>query len=679
MLNHLSFKSKLVLMLLIVSLFSALVVSVLGWRSSRIALTSTVFDNMTALRRGKADQIETYFRNLRYTVEVLSENDMVVEAMVRFNRSFNHLEAYYTYDFFPKLFANLPGQADYALYRPENQAGLYLQHLYIVTNRFEDGEKHLLDQAEDGSDYSKTHAYYHPRLRNLVRRLGFNDLALVNFETGDIVYTVSKQTDFASNLDYGPYRRSNQAAALELVRSNTERGTTQLVDFDFYRPGYGTPAAFWAAPLYNGKHLVGAMLVQISIDAINEIMNSDQQWAQVGLGTTGETYLAGADLMMRSDSRFRLEDPAGYDTLLAELGIPERTIQMIRNFDTTILLQRIDTAAVRSAQQNKDGTEMILDYRRVPVLSSYQPLVVEGLQWSLMAEMDQDEAMEPIYNFQRQLLISNVLMFAFLAFMAVGIAYIFTKPLNLLIKGVRQINQGAEGVEIKLNSRDEFGELATMVNDLQLKLRMQAQRLTESQENTQRLLLNLMPDAVAQRIERGDVQSIEEVQQATLFVAKIVNLEILSEHKDAEEIIEIVEDISIHFDQIAAQHSVEKIIAPDQRYIGFCGLSTPHFDHSRRVLEFTLGAQQAIERLNSRYEMNLNLRIGVHAGSLTGGIVTAQEMVYTLWGETISTAAHLQEHAAPNTILVSQSIYQQQVDQFSFKRHSEGWLLVISG
>jgi len=64
MLNHLSFKSKLVLMLLIVSLFSALVVSVLGWRSSRIALTSTVFDNMTALRRGKADQIETYFRNL---------------------------------------------------------------------------------------------------------------------------------------------------------------------------------------------------------------------------------------------------------------------------------------------------------------------------------------------------------------------------------------------------------------------------------------------------------------------------------------------------------------------------------------------------------------------------------------------------------------------------------------
>jgi len=608
---------------------------------------------------------------------------------VRFNRSFNQLEnrailpqldtdleAYYTHDFFPKLFANLPGQADYALYRPQNQAGLYLQHLYIVSNRFEDGEKQLLDQADDSSEYNETHAYYHPRLRNLVRRLGFNDLALVNFETGDIVYTVSKQTDFASNLDNGPYRRSNQAAALELVRSNTERGTTQLVDFDFYRPGYGTPAAFWAAPLYNGKHLVGAMLVQISIDAINEIMTSDQQWAQVGLGTTGETYLAGADLMMRSDSRFRLEDPNGYDTLLAGLGIPERTIQMTRNFDTTILLQRIDTAAVRAAQQNQEGTEVILDYRRVPVLSSYQPLVVEGLQWSLMAEMDQDEAMEPIYSFQRQLLISNVLMFAFLAFIAAGIAYFFTKPLNQLLKGARQLNQGAEDVEINASSRDEFGELATILNDLQSRFRQQTEALTESREDTQRLLLNVMPDAVAERIERGESQNIEEVQQATLFVAKVTNLEALDNEKDADAIIEIVEDINILFDQIGAQHNVEKIISPDQRYIGFCGLSTAHIDHSRRVLEFALGAQQAIERLNSRYEMNLSLRMGIHTGSLTGGLVTAQETVYTLWGETISTAARLQEKAEPSQILVSQSIYQNLGDQFNFKHNSEGWLLV---
>jgi len=62
MLNRLSVKSKLVLMLLIISLLSALVVSVLGWRNNRVALTGTIFDNMTALRRGKADQIETYFR-----------------------------------------------------------------------------------------------------------------------------------------------------------------------------------------------------------------------------------------------------------------------------------------------------------------------------------------------------------------------------------------------------------------------------------------------------------------------------------------------------------------------------------------------------------------------------------------------------------------------------------------
>ncbi|MEZ4734789.1 MAG: hypothetical protein R3E79_47460 [Caldilineaceae bacterium] len=212
MINRFSAKSQLMLLLLVVSLLSALLVGGLSWRSSRAVLSETVFANISSIRRSKAAQVEAHFRNMRYTLEILGENDMVVEAMVRFNRAFRQLEnrtvpeewdsaleAYYTSQFFPRLFATLPGQADYNLYRPQNQAGLYLQYHYMVANPFAIGEKMRLDTVDDETEYSKVHAYYHPRLRTIMRKFDFYDLFLVNIETGDIVYTVAKEVDYASS------------------------------------------------------------------------------------------------------------------------------------------------------------------------------------------------------------------------------------------------------------------------------------------------------------------------------------------------------------------------------------------------------------------------------------------------------------------------------------------------
>ena len=193
MLNRLSVKSKLVIIMLLVGLCSAFLVGYLGWSNSRDSLQASILNSSVTIRKEKAAQIEAYFRNLRNQVEILSQNDMVIEASVRFNRTFQQLqdevppeewdkalETYYTEQFFPKLFANLPGQAEYALYRPESQAGLYLQYQYIAANPHPEGEKFLLDKAADGSAYSETHAYYHPRLLEMVKKYGYDDLIIVN-------------------------------------------------------------------------------------------------------------------------------------------------------------------------------------------------------------------------------------------------------------------------------------------------------------------------------------------------------------------------------------------------------------------------------------------------------------------------------------------------------------------
>jgi hypothetical protein len=113
---------------------------------------------------------------------------------------------------------------------------------------------------------------------------------------------------------------------------------------------------------------------QLPVDKINDVMTGNKNWKQNGLGDSGETYLVGSDYLMRSASRFQIEDPEGHAKTLRSIGTDEKTVKKIKEFNTTILLQEVQTKAVKEALFGKQGTQVIDDYRNIPVLSSYAPL-----------------------------------------------------------------------------------------------------------------------------------------------------------------------------------------------------------------------------------------------------------------------------------------------------------------
>lgn len=685
MINRFSAKSQLMLLLLVVSLLSALLVGGLSWRSSRAVLSETVFANISSIRRSKAAQVEAHFRNMRYTLEILGENDMVVEAMVRFNRAFRQLEnrtvpeewdsaleAYYTSQFFPRLFATLPGQADYNLYRPQNQAGLYLQYHYMVANPFAIGEKMRLDTVDDETEYSKVHAYYHPRLRTIMRKFDFYDLFLVNIETGDIVYTVAKEVDYASSLDHGPFRRSNLADALALVRQNNERGVAQLIDFALYRPSYGTPAAFWAVPLYNGNHLVGVLMAQVSLEALNAIMTTNQRWAQVGLGATGEAYLVGGDRLLRTDVRPRIEDPVAYQERLADLGASADAIDLIRAFDTTVLLQEVASPAVAAALQNQQGTEFTTNYLRRPVLASYQPLPLEGLPWAMVVEMDADEVFAPIYRFQRSLLITIVFVIVVLAFLAIGIAHRFLRPVHRLMVGAHALRQAGETTDaalLQVNAANEWGELATAFSDLAQTIQQQSALLISKETENGQLLQNLLPGVAVQRLQQRETAVVDQVSQVTVCNAQLEGVATLTQ-KSGPEVATLLHDLFSDLDEAATRYDVEYLITPDQQIIAFCGLSTPHLDHSQRIVNFALTLQALVQQLETRHTIKITLHGGIHSGPMIGSVLYKPKIVYEVWGDSVATALELSGQGAPDRLLVSQTIYDQLHEQYCFQRLS---------
>lgn len=130
-------------------------------------------------------------------------------------------------------------------------------------------------------------------------------------------------------------------------------------------------------------------------------MTSSRNWESDGLGKSGETYLVGRDFLMRSLSRFLVEDPTKYAETLRSLGMDAAAINRIKQYDTSILQQPVRTEAATAALTGKAGTQIINDYRNIPVLSSYAPLRLEGLDWVILSEMDLAEAYAPIYLFER--------------------------------------------------------------------------------------------------------------------------------------------------------------------------------------------------------------------------------------------------------------------------------------
>ena len=467
--DQLSIKSKLILMLLLASGFSTLFTAALGYRRGQINLTDRVFNQLTSVRASKAYQIEAYFRNIQNHTQTLSEDLSIVAAIGEFNAAFKQLEkakvteakaktleSYYQKEFLPRLDKFHTGTPNLPAYLPSDGATSYLQANYIAANANPIGKKQRLVAATDGSAYSEVHRRYHPVFRNIVSRFGYYDMFLINPQ-GQIVYTVFKETDYGTNLETGPYKDSNLAQLVRQVIASKEKDFTQLADFAAYAPSYGMPASFIAAPIYNGSKLVGVLAFQMPVDEINRVMTGNQQWRQDGLGKSGETILVGNDKLMRSASRFFLENPTAFLAQLKSRGMKDAAIQRLRQYSTTILQQPVSTPAATKAIAGGSGTLNVVDYRGIPVLSSYAPLQIQGLDWVILSQMDLAEAYAPIYAFQRQILISVTLLILLITLLAMALAHLFVKPVQQLIESARRVSSGELTGIPELKSRDEFG------------------------------------------------------------------------------------------------------------------------------------------------------------------------------------------------------------------------------
>ncbi|MFZ4639292.1 MAG: adenylate/guanylate cyclase domain-containing protein [Nodosilinea sp.] len=666
-------------MLLAVSGLSTLITAYLGYRSGQINLTDRVFSQLTSVRASKAYQIETYFKTIRYHTQTLSENPAIVNAMTEFEAAYQDvgrlpsppqatasLTQYYQQVLLSRLAKVQEGTPFLQSYIPNIRQIYYLQYHYIAANAYPVGQKHRLNQAQDGSRYSAIHGRYHPIFRNIIEKFGYYDMFLIDPQ-GNIVYTVFKETDFTTNLKTGPYKDTNLARLVALVQTAKEQDYAWLIDFEPYAPSYGAPAAFIAAPIFNHSTLVGVLAFQLPVDEINAVMTGNQNWEGDGLGKTGETYLVGHDTLMRSVSRFLVQDPRGYAQRLRSIGVKDADINRINQYGTSILQQRVDTLAVRASLNGQQGTQIIPDYRGIPVLSSYAPLHIDGLNWGILAEMDLAEAYTPIYSFRRQVLISATLLLLVVTLLAMGLAHLFVRPIHKLISSARRVALGELETISEVVTEDEFGELGQSFNAMVQSLRIQTNLVEQKNQENEKLLLSVFPAAIAKRLQRGEKTIAEDLSNVAVLIADLTGFTKLSANLSAYEAVSILNDLVSNFDEVAAVHGTEKIKTMGDNYLAVCGLSVPYLDHDKRAIDFALDMLAIVRRFNLERGFKLNLKIGIHSGDVVAAIVGRNRVVYDVWGETLNLASALKNACPPGSILVSQTVHQRLYDLYPFE------------
>jgi class 3 adenylate cyclase len=678
--KHISIKTKLQIMIFTASLGSIFVIGYLSWSKAREIFTDRIFNQLTSVRVSKASQIESYFNTLRNQIETLSENRMIVTAMTEFNQEFAQLqkqlispvldqkiETYYNQEFLPRLAKNIEGTPIFETYRPTSVESRYLQYHYIVNNPNQVGKKEQLDRAKDGSNYSQIHSRYHSLFRNLIKRFGYYDLFLLDPETGNVVYSVYKETDFSSNLYTGAYRNSNLAQVVKEVRDNPDRGAIQLVDFQFYRPSYNAPAAFIAGSIYDGNRRVGILAIQLPIDEINKVLTGNRNWKQDGLGETGETYLVGEDLRLRSEARLSLENPSAYIDSLRQNRVRSQTLRLIEQMKTSLLLHIIDTIAARETVQGKSGTKIIKGDRGFDVLSSYTPLDINGVNWGIISEMALSEAYAPINTLQNYLLLSTIILILLITLLAMIASRNFTRPLDMIVQHWRDSESGDRIAELDISSKDEFSELAQIFNRMRLQISEKTQAIIQKEEENEMLLLSILPRPIMERWKQGETHIIDQAQQVTVIAIEIFGLEKATNQLGNQIVADGFNELVMLLDDKGDKADVERLNCFGERYIAACGLTRSRLDHVKRGVEFGQDALNLIKEINLKYNLGLILRIGIHTGSVTAAIIGQKKFRYDLWGEPINIGIQLAKQAEANTIRVTQAVCDRVQDIFPFE------------
>ncbi|MEG4807165.1 adenylate/guanylate cyclase domain-containing protein [Microcoleus sp. F8-D3] len=188
--------------------------------------------------------------------------------------------------------------------------------------------------------------------------------------------------------------------------------------------------------------------------------------------------------------------------------------------------------------------------------------------------------------------------------------------------------------------------------------------LKVQQGQTEKLLLNILPKPIADRLQKEQKLIAEHFDEVSVLFADLVGFTEFSAHKSPTQLVEILNGIFSEFDRLSELHGLEKIKTIGDAYMVVGGLPTPQENHSEAIALLALEMQAALKRFNAKMGENFQLRIGIHSGSVVAGIIGISKFSYDLWGDTVNVASRMESNGLPGKIQVTAATYERLKEQF---------------
>jgi class 3 adenylate cyclase len=192
-------------------------------------------------------------------------------------------------------------------------------------------------------------------------------------------------------------------------------------------------------------------------------------------------------------------------------------------------------------------------------------------------------------------------------------------------------------------------------------------QLRIEREKSERLLLNILPSAIAERLKEDQGIIAESFTEATILFADVVGFTQMSALIKPVELVYLLNEIFSAFDELATRHGLEKIKTIGDAYMVASGLPERRADHAEAMAEMALDMQDALKQFNLARGASLDIRTGINTGPVVAGIIGSSKFIYDLWGDAVNTASRMESHSTPGRIQVTSATYERLRDAYRFE------------
>ncbi|HEU0189366.1 MAG TPA: adenylate/guanylate cyclase domain-containing protein [Gallionella sp.] len=205
------------------------------------------------------------------------------------------------------------------------------------------------------------------------------------------------------------------------------------------------------------------------------------------------------------------------------------------------------------------------------------------------------------------------------------------------------------------------------MDNIKNQLDQQHQLLAEEQKKSERVLLNVLPNSIAQRLKNNVGLIADGHADVTIMFADLVNFTQLTESLSPEQMVSLLNTIFSSFDDLCEKYGVEKIKTIGDAYMVVGGLNRDNANYTSDIADLALEMRQVVNTHPELSRFKLGIHTGIATGPVVAGVIGTKRFIYDLWGDTVNVASRLTDEAVQDVIQVDRMTYNRLRHEYAFE------------